>query len=173
MADSNWDTIVIWMNEHADRLVRTVTAVTGDSEEAQDIVQETFIRAYRALGTFRGTCNPYTFLYAIAINLVRSKKRMHAKKPQTTTYEDTIASEYGNPEASAIDNEKSRLILEAIESLPEKLKIVTVLFYLSGLSVEDISQVLNVYSATVKTRLFRARERIRQYLAEEAGYGAD
>mgnify|MGYP000975598627 CR=1 FL=1 len=61
MADSNWDTIVIWMNEHADRLVRTVTAVTGDSEEAQDIVQETFIRAYRALGGFRGTCNPYTF----------------------------------------------------------------------------------------------------------------
>lgn len=170
---SNWDTIASWMHDYGDRLVRTLTVMTGDTEEAQDIAQEVFIRAYNAMDRYRGTGSAYTYLYSIARNLLRSRWRSRARRPRDVEYDDHASpGYYPNPETAALVNEETELVTTAVSSLSPKLREVVSLFYLSGMSVEDMSEVLGVRTGTVKSRLFRAREELKRHFSEEAGYGS-
>lgn len=169
--DSNWDTIALWMHDHGDRLARTLTVMIGDTEDAQDIVQEVFIRAYRALDSYRGTGSPYTYLYSIALNLVRSQWRRRARRPRDVEYDDHASpGYYPGPESTALSNEQAEMVTKGVRKLSPKLREVVSLFYLSGMSVEDMGEVLGIRTGTVKSRLFRAREELKRYITEEVGY---
>ncbi len=171
--DRNWETIEFWMEQYGDKLVRTVAVMTGDREEAQDIAQEVFIRAYRGIRSFRREASPYTYLCSIAINLVRSHRRRNARRPKEVEFDDRFAKgSYLTPEAGVLKAEQHELITRGVRSLSAKLREAVSLFYLSGMSIEDMAETLGISKGTVKSRLFRAREDLKQFITEEADYGA-
>ncbi|MCK9288274.1 MAG: RNA polymerase sigma factor [Sphaerochaetaceae bacterium] len=171
--DRNWVTIATWMKEYADRLVRTVAVMVCDEEDAQDIVQEVFVKAYNSLDNFRNEASPFTYLYAIALNLVRSHKRKLKRSKDLIEYDDMVVpGPYLNPEDAAVSQEQVSAVVKAVGILPHKLREVVSLFYVTGISIQEISDVLDVSIGTVKSRLFRAREKLKRYLSKEAGYGS-
>jgi RNA polymerase sigma-70 factor (ECF subfamily) len=156
------------------RIERLIARMVRDVDLVEDIAQETFIRAYRALPNFRGESAFYTWLYRIAVNT--AKKAMIGLKRDPILTEAALGSQSGEDEdASRVENEltdgetpesalASRQIAEtvnaAIESLSEDLRQAITLREIEGLSYEEISEVMNCPIGTVRSRIFRAREAI-------------
>ena len=132
----------------------------------EDLVQETFLRAYDRLETFNPDYRFKTWLLAIANNLgvdtLRRRKEIVEFNPETH------ASAVGGPEAEALDAERSRGVQEAIATLPEAYGVPLVLRYSEGMSYAEIAEVLDITIPAVKSRLFRARKMLGERL-EEAG----
>jgi RNA polymerase sigma-70 factor (ECF subfamily) len=155
------------------RYQHRVSALVGrfihDSHEAEDVCQEAFIKAYRALPLFRGDSAFYTWLYRIAVNTAKNYLVSRNRRPPATDVEveDAEQSEAGrvlreieNPE-SKLATAKLKLVIEqAIEDLPEDLRTAFTLREFSGLSYEDITEVMDCPVGTVRSRIFRAREAI-------------
>jgi len=152
---------------HADRIHRIVYRFVGDPEAAQDCVQETFIRAFDRLGTFRGESALGTWLGAIAVsvalNSLRGRKR---DEKRHAPWED--AEVVAAPSARMSDPDlKTRLHAE-IDQLPEGYRMVFLLHDVEGYTHEEIGTMLGVQSGTSKAQLFRARARLRDRLADFA-----
>jgi len=144
----------------------------GNAEDAGDLVQETFIRAYSALPSFRQDASFLTWLYKIASNLcidhLRSRKAKGAlsldmeleegREPSSERREEA-------PEDCAVRGAVQEIVHKAIMNLPERYRTVIVMRHLQEMSVEEIAQTLNLPTGTVKTHLFRAREMLRGRLA--------
>lgn len=174
-----WQIIDNWMKAHGTRLTRVIAGMTGDAEAAQDIAQETFIRAYHGLDAFNGKSSPYTYLYRIAGNLVidykRARKRRLRRERGLETFSedgeksllDTIPSSdtSSHPEASAIAGEKIAEVRKALAELPEPYRQTAVFYYLADLSISEISKTIGLSEGTVKSRLFRARKSLSRLLA--------
>jgi len=155
------------------RYQHRVSALVGrfihDSHEAEDVCQEAFIKAYRALPLFRGDSAFYTWLYRIAVNTAKNYLVSKKRRPPASDVEleDAEQSEVGsilrdieNPE-SKLATAKLKLVIEqAIEDLPEDLRTAFTLREFSGLSYEDITEVMDCPVGTVRSRIFRAREAI-------------
>ena len=162
--------------EKYERLVYNISyQIIGSAEDAFDISQETFIKAYKSLGTFRGDCKFSTWLYKICNNtandFIRSKKRKHTVS--LTVYDDDdvqdgqldIAdNETDRPEAKLEKKERQKLVREAIAALSEDHRTVVVLRDIEGYSYDEISEILNLEIGTVKSRLNRARQSIKEFL---------
>ena len=140
-----------------------------DQAEIEDVSQEAFIKAYRALPTFRGDSAFYTWLYRIAINTAKNYVISRSRRPPANDLEveDAERSEIGNalreienPERNLAMEKLKRAIEEAIEELPEDLRTAFTLREFSGLSYEDITEVMDCPVGTVRSRIFRAREAI-------------
>ena len=152
---------------YADRIHRIVYRFVGDPEAAQDCVQETFIRAFDRLGTFRGESALGTWLGAIAVsvapNALRGRKR-DEKRHAPWEAAETVAA----PAARVSEPDlKTRLHAE-IDQLPEGYRIVFLLHDVEGYTHEEIGTMLGVQSGTSKAQLFRARARLRDRLADFA-----
>jgi RNA polymerase sigma-70 factor, ECF subfamily len=151
---------------HVERIHRIAFRFVGDAEAAQDCVQETFIRAFDRISTFRGESALGTWLGAIAVsvalNHLRSRKRSD-KRQAPLEEADLVAS----PARHAEPDLKTRLHAE-IENLPEGYRMVFVLHDVEGYTHEEIGQMLGVQSGTSKAQLFRARNRLRERLADFA-----
>jgi RNA polymerase sigma-70 factor (ECF subfamily) len=161
------------------RYQHRVSALVGrfihDRHEAEDVCQEAFIKAYRALPLFRGDSAFYTWLYRIAVNTAKNYLASRNRRPPASDVEveDAEQSEAGsilreieNPE-SKLATAKLKLVIEkAIEDLPEDLRTAFTLRELSGLSYEDITEVMNCPVGTVRSRIFRAREAIDKKIQE-------
>jgi len=170
--ENNWHYIEEWMKLYGDRLVRTLTIMTSDEEEAQDIAQEVFIKAYRAQTDFRHNSSPYTYLYIIALNMVRSRKRSLKRKPVVVQLqENEHTSPYPSPESLAIRHEDERRLMHAVKNLSPKLRTIVSLFYISEISIQDISEILDISEGTVKSRLFRARNQLKRFVVQEEQHG--
>ena len=156
------------------RIQRLIGRMVRDVDLVEDIAQETFIRAYRALGQFRGEAQFYTWLYRIAIN--SAKKALMDLKRNPTVSENFFKSD-DEDETSPIENELTssetpdavlaskeiaQIINAALEALPEELRMAVTLREIEGLSYEEISDVMNCPIGTVRSRIFRAREAISQ-----------
>jgi len=155
------------------RYQHRVSALVGRfihaSHEAEDVCQEAFIKAYRALPLFRGDSAFYTWLYRIAVNTAKNYLVSKKRRPPASDVEleDAEQSEVGsilrdieNPE-SKLATAKLKLVIEqAIEDLPEDLRTAFTLREFSGLSYEDITEVMDCPVGTVRSRIFRAREAI-------------
>lgn len=151
------------------KIVKLISRYVRDQSEALDVAQETFIKAYRALGNFRGESAFYTWLYRIAINTAKNYLVSQGRRPPDTDVdmEDAVQFEAepglregDSPELLAQRDEIEQVIFETIEGLPEDLRTAITLRELEGLSYEDIALAMACPIGTVRSRIFRAREAI-------------
>ncbi len=168
------------------RIERLVGRMVRDSDLVQDIAQETFIRAYRAIPQFRGESAFYTWLYRIAVNT--AKKALLDMKRDPLVFESAMAGRDDDeepsraeatltsgetPEAMLASKEIAATVNAAIDALSEDLRQAVVLREIEGLSYEEIADVMNCPIGTVRSRIFRAREaiatRLRPLLGTKAG----
>jgi len=151
------------------KVIKLVARLLRDPTEAEDVAQEAFVKAYRALGSFRGDSAFYTWLYRIAVNTARNSIASRQRRP--LDYEVELSeSEQNNvaarlkhddtPEATALSEEIRQTVNEAIGQLPEDLRTAIVLREIEGLSYEEIATAMDCPVGTVRSRIFRAREAI-------------
>lgn len=149
------------------RIMALVSRFVSDSHEIQDVTQEAFIKAYRALPNFRGDSAFYTWVYRIAINTAKNYLVSRNRKPSSggvdvddATYLDggEQLRDIQTPENSLASEQLQAVINEAIQSLPEDLRVALTLREYDGLSYEEIAQVMDCPVGTVRSRIFRARE---------------
>lgn len=155
------------------RIQRLIGRMVRDVDLVEDIAQETFIRAYRALHQFRGDAQFYTWLYRIAVNtakkslmdmkrnpvITESALRSGADEDETSVMENELTSEE-TPETVLAAKEIAAAVNAAMEALPEDLRQAVTLREIEGLSYEDIAEVMGCPIGTVRSRIFRAREAI-------------
>jgi RNA polymerase sigma-70 factor (ECF subfamily) len=156
------------MRLHNRTLYRTARAILRDEADAEDAVQEAYLQAFRALGTFRGGSKLSTWLVRITANeaLMRRRRNARAATVAATDVEpDSLESEEAGPESDAQREEMRRLLEARIDALPDSYRAVFMLRALEELSVEETAGVLGIPEATVRTRYFRARGLLRQSMA--------
>jgi RNA polymerase sigma-70 factor (ECF subfamily) len=149
------------------RVYNLVRALTGGDSEAEDLVQDIFIRAYRAIGGFRGDSAFRTWLYRIAINVVHTHLERRRVRdavlvaPARDAEPIDGVSDDGDLEQALL---RRQVIDRALGTLPEELRVLVVLRDVQGLKYEEIAEVVKIPRGTVESRLFRARQRLRPML---------
>lgn len=156
------------------KLGRLVSRFIRDPAEAEDVTQDAFIKAYRALPGFRGESAFYTWLYRIGINtaknyLLASKRRAPTSTPFDTddaeTFEEaTLLHEVSTPENELMSKQVVDVVQSSLQQLPEDLRSALTLREIEGLSYEEIASVMNCPIGTVRSRIFRAREAVAENL---------
>ncbi len=156
------------------RLTRLLSRMVRDQSEIEDIVQDSFIKAYRAINNFRGDSAFYTWLYRIGINTAKNHLVKLGKRPKAMNdIEIEEIENFGDaqdlrnletPENSMANKEIVASVNQTIETLPDKLKEAIQLREMDGLSYEEISDLMNCPIGTVRSRIFRAREAIAEKL---------
>lgn len=151
------------------RIHALISRYIRDADEVQDVAQEAFIKAYRALPRFRGDSAFYTWLYRIAVNTAKNWLVAKGRRPPGSDVDAGEAEQFasadglhevGTPEANALSEELSTAIHGAIDGLPAELKTAVTLREFDGLSYEEIAEVMECPVGTVRSRIFRAREAI-------------
>jgi len=149
------------------RILGLIGRFIYDPSEVEDVAQEAFIKAYRALPKFRGDSQFYTWLYRIAINTAKNYLVARGRRPPSTDVDVEDAefmennaplTDIESPEASQEKEDLHRVINKAIEDLPEDLRTAFTLREFSGLSYEEITEIMGCPVGTVRSRIFRARE---------------
>jgi RNA polymerase sigma-70 factor (ECF subfamily) len=171
------------VNKYQRKVGRLLTRMVRDPDDIEDIVQDSFIKAYKALGNFRGESAFYTWLYRIAINtaknfLVASNRRPIALREgndeDSETFDDSdTLSDMGTPESVYSSRQIAATVNKAVEELPEELKNAIVLREIEGLSYEEIAEVMGCPIGTVRSRIFRAREAISERLKPLLDHSGD
>jgi len=152
------------------KLGRPLSRFIRDPAEVEDVAQEAFIKAYRALPSFRGDSAFYTWLYRIGINTAKNYLvAMGRRAPTTTEFDSEEAENFedgdqlrdlNTPEAELMTRQIAATVNQAMEELPEELRTAITLREIEGMSYEDIANVMNCPIGTVRSRIFRARETI-------------
>lgn len=151
------------------KILALVSRYVRDSAEVQDVTQEAFIKAYRALPKFRGDSQFYTWLYRIAINTAKNHLVARSRRPPGSDIDAQDAEFYESasqlrdiesPESHLFGEELRALVNRCIDELPEDLRTAVTLREFDGLSYEDIADVMDCPVGTVRSRIFRAREAI-------------
>jgi RNA polymerase sigma-70 factor, ECF subfamily len=171
------------VRKYQHKVVKLVTRYMRDQADAEDVAQEAFIKAYRAIPQFRGDSAFYTWLYRIAINTAKNAIVSRDRSPIDFDLDLQNIEESNSMQLRLADAETPESLLQteeiretvnrAIEALPEDLRTAIVLRELEGLSYEDIAQAMDCPVGTVRSRIFRAREAIDKRLSEvfEGGLG--
>jgi RNA polymerase sigma-70 factor (ECF subfamily) len=164
--------------KYQQRIIHVITGFVHDPVEAMDVAQETFIKAYRALPSFRGDSAFYTWLYRIAINTSKNYLTAASRRPPlsdvdamdaTIYYDAPELKEFETPENSLMSEELKQAIHEAIQDLPEDTAMAIKLREFEGLSYEEIADAMACPIGTVRSRIFRAREAIDKQIKELTG----
>jgi len=152
------------------KLARLLSRFIRDPAEVEDVAQEAFIKAYRALPSFRGESAFYTWLYRIGINTAKNYLvAMGRRAPTTTEFDSEDAENFedgdqlrdvNTPENELMSKQIAQTVNDTMEALPEELRTAIVLREIDGLSYEEIATVMNCPIGTVRSRIFRARETI-------------
>ena len=163
---SAYDLLVI---KYQHKIIQLVNRYVKDPSEAQDVAQETFIKAYRALGNFRGDSAFYTWLYRIAINTAKNYLVARTRRSFDSQVDVQDAEQIENapqlqgmetPERLLLNEEIVEVIKTAIDKLPEEMRIAIMLREFEGMSYEEIALAMDCPVGTVRSRIFRAREAI-------------
>ena len=162
------------VREHQTRVYNLALRMTGSEEDAQDIAQETFLKAWRTMGKYRGECSLGSWLYRIAsnlsIDLLRKNKRQQREK--IVSLEDNgedgrtleLPDLREEPQTILEREENRRAVWACLEKLPEEQRLILVLRDVNGLSYEEIGASMGLEMGTVKSRIFRARKRLCAFL---------
>jgi RNA polymerase sigma-70 factor, ECF subfamily len=160
------------------RIFGLIGRYVRDADEVQDVAQEAFIKAYKALPGFRGESAFYTWLYRIAINTAKNYLVSRSRRPPGTDVEledaENHESAWGlrdieNPENALFGAELKAVVDAAIGALPEDLRTAITLREFDGLSYEDIADIMDCPVGTVRSRIFRAREAIDALVSKQLG----
>lgn len=155
------------------KLVKLVSRYVRDPSEVMDVVQEAFIKAYRALPSFRGESAFYTWIYRIAINTAKNYLVAQGRRPPDGDIDssnvdqiegETELKDNATPERLLLRDEIEKTVTDAIARLPEDLRVAITLREFEGLSYEEIAEAMNCPVGTVRSRIFRAREAINKRL---------
>lgn len=163
----------IIVDRYQSYLYRTALAFLGSPEEAEDSLQEIFIKVYRYLGTFKLGNKFKPWIYTITINhlkkLYRKRKNILPITPVESEYLESLPdnSKGANPPAVFEKREIERAVINAVNSLKEGLREVVVLYYINEMSVEEVAQTLKLGRENVKSRLFRARKILKKILEKD------
>ena len=164
------------VQQYSDPIYRVALRMLNNPFEAEDVLQETFIKAIRSIEKFEGRANLSTWLYRIAVNeaLMLIRKR----KPEVSIFQDDYNDDNSEgisvsqivdwcclPESEFLSNESRKVLNDAIQKLPEKLRSVFILRDIEGLSIIETAQTLELSETNVKTRLLRARMKLREELS--------
>lgn len=152
------------------KILRLLSRMLRDQSEIEDVMQEAFIKAYRALPQFRGDSAFYTWLYRIAINTARNWMASQTRRPSSSSLyqsedgetfdEIDNLTDNNTPESLLASREIAESVNESIQALPAELRTAIVLREIEGLSYEEIAQAMGCPIGTVRSRIFRAREAI-------------
>ena len=151
------------------KIAGLVSRFIKDADEVQDVTQEAFIKAYKALGNFRGDSQFYTWLYRIAINTAKNYLVARNRRPPGTDIDvsdavhfegQTALKDNASPERNLMTEQLQDVVNSSIKQLPEDLRSALTLREFDGLSYEEIADVMNCPVGTVRSRIFRAREAI-------------
>jgi RNA polymerase sigma-70 factor (ECF subfamily) len=155
--------------KYQNKIIQLVNRYVRDADEAMDVAQEAFLKAYRAIDRFRGDSAFYTWIYRIAINTAKNHLVASSRRPpggdidaQEAEQYDSAAGlrEHDTPERLLLKDEIQATIARAIEALPDELKTAITLRELEGMSYEEIAQTMECPIGTVRSRIFRARDAI-------------
>lgn len=171
------------VSKYQRKLMRLVSRLVHDQAEAEDVVQEAFIKAYRALPNFRGESAFYTWLYRIGVNTAKNHLVTQGRRAPTSTDADieeaeTFADADGlrdinTPESLLASKQIAETVNSAMLSLPEELRNAITLREIEGLSYDEIAEVMLCPIGTVRSRIFRAREAIAEKLRPVLGTALD
>ena len=152
------------------KLIRLLSRFIRDSSEVEDVAQEAFIKAYRALPNFRGDSAFYTWLYRIGINTAKNHLVASGRRAPTSTGMDAeeaedlgeteLLQDVNTPENQMMSRQVAETVNQTLEKLPEELRTAITLREMEGLSYEEIASIMNCPIGTVRSRIFRAREAI-------------
>ena len=163
--------LLVKKNQH--KKLGLIGRYVHDHAEVQDVAQEAFIKAYRALGSFRAESAFYTWMYRIAINTAKNHLVSRARRPpgsDVDIVDAEIVDQSGrladseSPEAAIARDQLEAAIFQAIEKLPDDLRTAITLREFDGLAYEDIAQIMQCPVGTVRSRIFRAREAVDQHI---------
>lgn len=162
------------VSKYQRKLARLLSRLIRDPAEVEDVAQETFIKAYRALGSFRGDSAFYTWLYRIGINTAKNYLVSQGRRAPTRTEFDAEEAEsfeegellrdINTPERLLFSKEIGQTVNSAMEALPEELRTAIMLREIEGMSYEDIAKMMDCPIGTVRSRIFRAREAVAEKL---------
>lgn len=165
------------------KLARLLSRFIRDAAEVEDVTQEAFIKAYRALPSFRGDSAFYTWLYRIGINTAKNYLVAAGRRAPTVTdvdHEEAEGIEEGEqlkdmntPEHQMMSRQIAETVNQTLQELPEELRTAITLREIDGLSYEEIAQIMNCPIGTVRSRIFRAREAIAGRLRPQLGTSKD
>ena len=171
--DNNAFGLLVLRYQH--RVAALISRFIQDAHEVEDVSQEAFIKAYRSLPLFRGDSAFYTWLYRIAVNTAKNHLVSRSRRPPANdvdageaehTEAGMVLRDLESPESSLVTEKLKQAINDAIADLPEDLRTAFTLREFSGLSYEDITQVMDCPVGTVRSRIFRAREAIDKKISE-------
>lgn len=160
------------VRKYQDRLFRTMTAIVGSREDAQDVVQDAFVRAFQNLESFRGNAAFYTWLYRIALNAASNRARRQRPNlsidhlRDQTGHEPADDREGTQPHQGLERQERARQVHQALAQLSEEHRTTLVLKEMEGYKYEEIAEILNCPVGTVRSRLHRARVELRKLLTK-------
>lgn len=161
------------VKKYQHKIIGLIGRYVHDHAEVQDVAQEAFIKAYRALGKFRAESAFYTWMYRIAINTAKNHLVSRGRRPPGSDLDIVDAeildqsgrlSDTETPEAAMARDQLKAAIFDAIEALPDDLRTAITLRELDGLSYEDIAHIMACPVGTVRSRIFRAREAVDQHI---------
>ena len=165
------------------KLARLLSRFIRDATEVEDVTQEAFIKAYRALPSFRGDSAFYTWLYRIGINTAKNYLVSLGRRAPTVTGVDSEEAEgieegdqlrdLNTPESQMMSRQLGDTVNLALQELPEELRTAITLREIDGMSYEEIAQIMNCPIGTVRSRIFRAREAIAERLRPQLGTSKD
>ena len=165
------------------KLIRLLSRFIRDPTEVEDVAQEAFIKAYRALPSFRGDSAFYTWLYRIGINTAKNYLVAMGRRAPTVSEIESADSEgseesgqvpdYNTPENELMSRQVAETVNQTLEELPEELRTAITLREIEGLNYEDIASIMNCPIGTVRSRIFRAREAIAEKLRPLLGTRKD
>ena len=168
------------VSKYQRRVIRLLSRLIRDPAEIEDVTQEAFIKAYRALPNFRGDSAFYTWLYRIAVNTAKNYLAAQGRRPRTVSEfqggEDgesfeamDVVEDNNTPESAMLTRQVAETVNRAIEALPEDLRTAITLREIEGLTYEEIAQAMSCPIGTVRSRIFRAREAISEQLKPVLG----
>lgn len=169
------------VRRHQRRIFRLAFHLVRTGAEAEDVTQETFVRAYQALGRFDGRSEPFTWLYRIAVNLslntIRARKTMRDATPSDdprieALLLETRVSHGADPALASQQRELAAALCDGIDKLSETLRTTLILVAIDGLGHDEASKILGCPEGTVAWRVHEARRKLREHLAER-GFGGD
>jgi len=159
----------VLVRKYQHRIIALIGRYIADWSECQDVAQDTFVRAYRAIGSFRGDAQFYTWLHRIAVNTAKNHLAAHNRRPPAGDIDISDAEQFDSgtrlrdtdtPERELMRQELEQTVMKAVGALPEELRETITLREVEGMSYEEIAQKMGCPIGTVRSRIFRAREAI-------------